>query len=126
MIMRSSYAVLTALLLLAAPRPGHAASCNGEGVPEALALVQEQCCPARNHGAYVSCVTRLLKPLVKRDELQASCKHAIFKAGCPAATTTTTTAPPETTTTSLAETTTTSVTETTATTSSSTSSTAPT
>jgi len=125
MNMRSSYAVLTALLLLlAAPRPGHAASCNGEGVPEALALVQEQCCPARNHGVYVSCATHLLKPLVKRDELQASCKHVIFKAGCPAATTTT--SPPETTTTSLAETTTTSVTETTATTSSSTSSTAPT
>ncbi len=128
--MRVSKIVLAALCLLpVAPRLAHAAACNGDGVPEALALVQEQCCPARNHGAFVSCATHVLKPLVKAGQLQASCKHVIFKAGCPA-TTTTTTPPESTTTTAPSETTTTTAPEETtttsmATTSSTTSSTTP-
>src|SRR5437763_11734799 len=89
-------------VLLGASERGFAAACNGRGVPEALAAAQAQCCPARNHGAYVSCAAHVTNELVKQGKLQASCKSLIFKAGCPAATTTTTTAAPRTTTTSSA------------------------
>src|SRR5204863_447292 len=91
---------LALAVLLGASERGFAAACNGRGVPEALAAAQAQCCPARNHGAYVSCAAHVTNELVKRGKLQASCKSLIFKAGCPAATTTTTTAAPRTTTTS--------------------------
>ena len=87
-------------VLLGASERSFAAACNGHGVPEALVAAQAQCCPARNHGAYVSCAAHLTNKLVKQGRLQASCKSLIFKAGCPAATTTTTTAAPRTTTTS--------------------------
>src|SRR5207249_2128859 len=87
-------------VLLGASERSFAAACNGHGVPEALVAAQAQCCPARNHGAYVSCAAHLTNKLVKQGKLQASCKSLIFKAGCPAATTTTTTAAPRTTTTS--------------------------
>src|SRR5437773_77843 len=92
---------LALAVLLGASERGFAAACNGRGVPEALAAAQAQCCPARNHGAYVSCAAHVTNELVKRGKLQASCKSLIFKAGCPAATTTTTTAAPRTTTTSI-------------------------
>src|SRR5947207_1136377 len=91
---------LALAVLLGASERGFAATCNGRGVPEALAAAQAQCCPARNHGAYVSCAAHVTNELVKQGKLQASCKSLIFKAGCPAATTTTTTAAPRTTTTS--------------------------
>src|SRR3989442_3675425 len=96
---------LALAVLLGASERGFAAACNGRGVPEALAAAQAQCCPARNHGAYVSCAAHLTNELVKQGKLQPSCKSLIFKAGCPAATTTTlqtttTTAAPRTTTTS--------------------------
>src|SRR2546422_1261865 len=91
---------LALAVLLGASERGFAAACNGRGVPEALAAAQAQCCPARNHGAYVSCAAHVTNELVKQGRLQASCKSLIFKAGCPAATTTTTTAAPRTTTTS--------------------------
>src|SRR5438046_9050623 len=87
-------------VLLGASERSFAAACNGHGVPEALVAAQAQCCPARNHGAYVSCAAHLTNKLVKQGKLQASCKSLIFKAGCPAAHTTTTTAAPRTTTTS--------------------------
>src|SRR5207253_1752352 len=90
---------LALAVLLGASERGFAAACNGRGVPEALAAAQAQCCPARNHGAYVSCAAHVTNELVKQGKLQASCKSLIFKAGCPAATTTTTTAAPRTTTT---------------------------
>src|SRR5437660_3025852 len=90
---------LALAVLLGASERGFAAACNGRGVPEALAAAQAQCCPARNHGAYVSCAAHLTNELVKQGKLQPSCKSLIFKAGCPAATTTTTTAAPRTTTT---------------------------
>ena len=98
---------LALAVLLGASERGFAAACNGRGVPEALAAAQAQCCPARNHGAYVSCAAHLTNELVKQGKLQPSCKSLIFKAGCPAATTTTlqtttTTAAPRTTTTSSA------------------------
>src|SRR5256884_2966264 len=86
-------------VLLGASERSFAAACNGHGVPEALVAAQAQCCPARNHGAYVSCAAHLTNELVKQGKLQASCKSLIFKAGCPAATTTTTAAAPRTTTT---------------------------
>src|SRR5439155_720606 len=92
---------LALAVLLGASERGFAARCNGRGVPEALAAAQAQCCPARNHGAYVSCAAHVTNELVKQGKLQASCKSLIFKAGCPAATTTTTTAAPRTTTTSI-------------------------
>ena len=92
---------LALAVLLGASERGFAAACNGRGVPEALAAAQAQCCPARNHGAYVSCAAHVTNELVKQGKLQASCKSLIFKAGCPAATTTTTTAAPRTTTTSI-------------------------
>src|SRR5438876_388891 len=103
---------LALAVLLGASERGFAAACNGRGVPEALAAAQAQCCPARNHGAYVSCAAHLTNELVKQGKLQPSCKSLIFKAGCPAATTTTlqtttTTAAPRTTTTSSAPATTT-------------------
>src|SRR5436190_1586243 len=91
---------LALAVLLGASERGFAAACNGRGVPEALAAAQAQCCPARNHGAYVSCAAHVTNELVKQGKLQASCKSLIFKAGCPVATTTTTTAAPRTTTTS--------------------------
>src|SRR5438046_2570580 len=91
---------LALAVLLGASERGFAAACNGRGVPEALAAAQAQCCPARNHGAYVSCAAHVTNELVKQGKLQASCKSLIFKAGCPAATTTTTAAAPRTTTTS--------------------------
>src|SRR6266550_3907515 len=91
---------LALAVLLGASERGFAARCNGRGVPEALAAAQAQCCPARNHGAYVSCAAHVTNELVKQGKLQASCKSLIFKAGCPVATTTTTTAAPRTTTTS--------------------------
>src|SRR5437773_2581388 len=91
---------LALAVLLGASERGFAAACNGRGVPEALAAAQARCCPARNHGAYVSCAAHVTNELVKQGKLQASCKSLIFKAGCPAATTTTTTAAPRTTTTS--------------------------
>src|SRR2546426_7298730 len=95
---------LALAVLLGASERGFAAACNGRGVPEALAAAQARCCPARNHGAYVSCAAHVTNELVKQGKLQASCKSLIFKAGCPAATTTTlqtttTTAAPRTTTT---------------------------
>src|SRR5437870_6551209 len=98
---------LALAVLLGASERGFAAACNGRGVPEALAAAQAQCCPARNHGAYVSCAAHLTNELVKQGKLQPSCKSLIFKAGCPAATTTTlqtttTTAAPRTTMTSSA------------------------
>src|SRR5947199_82822 len=98
---------LALAVLLGASERGFAAACNGRGVPEALAAAQAQCCPARNHRAYVSCAAHLTNELVKQGKLQPSCKSLIFKAGCPAATTTTlqtttTTAAPRTTTTSSA------------------------
>src|SRR5438128_631909 len=98
---------LALAVLLGASERGFAAACNGRGVPEALAAAQAQCCPARNHGAYVSCAAHLTNELVKQGKLQPSCKSLIFQAGCPAATTTTlqtttTTAAPRTTTTSSA------------------------
>src|SRR5947208_2899212 len=96
---------LALAVLLGASERGFAAACNGRGVPEALAAAQAQCCPARNHGAYVSCAAHLTNELVKQGKLQPSCKSLIFKAGCPAATTTT---PPTTTTTPAPPTTTTS------------------
>src|SRR5438105_3302185 len=77
-------------VLLGASERSFAAACNGQGVPEALVAAQAQCCPARNHGAYVSCAAHLTNKLVKQGRLQASCKSLIFKAGCPAATTTST------------------------------------
>src|SRR5438874_114494 len=92
---------LALAVLLGASERGFAAACSGRGVPEALAAAQAQCCPARNHGAYVSCAAHVTNELVKQGKLQASCKSLIFKAGCPAATTTTTTAAPRTTTTSI-------------------------
>jgi hypothetical protein len=105
--MRGSRIVLAAFLLLSsAPRSAHAAACSGRGVPEAIALAQQECCPARNRGAYVSCAAHLTNRLVKRGELQASCKHLVFEAGCPGVTTTT--SPAATTTTSVGATTTTS------------------
>src|SRR5437763_11851703 len=91
---------LALAVLLGASERGFAAACNGRSVPEALAAAQAQCCPARNHGAYVSCAAHLTNELVKQGKLQPSCKSLIFKSGCPAATTTTTTAAPRTTTTS--------------------------
>src|SRR6266516_4541476 len=91
---------LALAVLLGASERGFAARCNGRGVPEALAAAQAQCCPARNHGAYVSCAAHVTNELVKQGKLQANCKSLIFKAGCPAATNTTTTAAPRTTTTS--------------------------
>src|SRR5438046_3270062 len=98
---------LALAVLLGASERGCAAACKGRGGPEALAAAQAQCCPARNHGAYVSCAAHLTNELVKQGKLQPSCKSLIFKAGCPAATTTTlqtttTTAAPRTTTTSSA------------------------
>src|SRR5438132_11382044 len=95
---------LALAVLLGASERGFAAACNGRGVPEALAAAQAQCCPARNHGAYVSCAAHVTNELVKQGKLQASCKSLTFKAGRPAATTTTlqtttTTAAPRTTTT---------------------------
>src|SRR5438874_1259067 len=93
---------LALAVLLGASERGFAAACNGQGVPEALVAAQAQCCPARNHGAYVSCAAHLTNKLVKQGRLQASCKSLIFKAGCPGATTTSTTAAPRTTTTSSA------------------------
>src|SRR5437879_11650338 len=98
---------LALAVLLGASERGFAAACNGRGVPEALAAAQAQCCPARNHGAYVSCAAHLTNELVKQGKLQPSCKSLLLKAGCPAATTTTlqtttTTAAPRTTTTSSA------------------------
>src|SRR5437870_9279432 len=101
-------------VLLGASERSFAAACNGHGVPEALVAAQAQCCPARNHGAYVSCAAHLTNKLVKQGRLQASCKSLIFKAGCPAATTTTTTAAPRTTTTSRPPATTTTTTSTSA------------
>src|SRR5207247_3622172 len=91
---------LTLAVLLGASERGFAATCNGRGVPDALAAAQAQCCPGRNDGAYVSCAAHVTNELVKQGKLQASCKSLIFKAGCPVATTTTTTAAPRTTTTS--------------------------
>src|SRR5206468_7599471 len=76
-------------VLLGASERSFAAACNGHGVPEALVAAQAQCCPARNHGAYVSCAAHLTNKLAKQGRHQASCKYLIFKSGCPAATTTT-------------------------------------
>src|SRR5439155_1342837 len=89
-------------VLLGASERSFAAACNGQGVPEALVAAQAQCCPARNHGAYVSCAAHLTNKLVKQGRLPALCDALIFTAGSTAAATTSTTAAATTTTTSRA------------------------
>src|SRR5438552_1210831 len=98
---------LALAVLLGASERGFAAACNGRGVPEALAAAQAQCCPARNHGAYVSCAAHLPDELPTQGTPQPSSTSPISEARCPAATTTplqttTTTAAARTTTTSSA------------------------
>src|SRR5438093_460951 len=96
-------------VLLGASERSFAAACNGHGVPEALVAAQAQCCPARNHGAYVSCAAHLTNKLVKQATPTTTANAPTPTAGTPpgptttttpAAPTTTTSRPPATTTTS--------------------------
>src|ERR1051326_8052834 len=74
------------------------AGCDGGGVAETLARARAECCPARNHGAYVSCAAHVCNRAVAAGSLQASCKVGILKADCAPATTTSSTHPTTTTT----------------------------
>src|SRR5438128_1117683 len=94
---------LALAVLLGASERGFAAACNGRGVPEALAAAQAQCCPARNHGAYVTCAAHSGAELVKHAKLPPSSTSLAGSAASPA---TTTTAPPTTTTAGATSTTT--------------------
>src|SRR5579862_1179579 len=78
------------VLALLAETPGvvWAGACDGTGVAEVLAQARAQCCPARNHGAYVSCAAHVCNDAVKAGLLEPSCKVAILKAGCAPTTTT--------------------------------------
>src|SRR5947208_2410724 len=96
---------LALAVLLGASERGFAAACNGRGVPEALAAAQAQCCPARNHGAYVSCAARATSALVTPAPASPSSSSPIVGARAPTASTT---PAPTTTTTPGASTTTTS------------------
>jgi hypothetical protein len=108
--MRTVCGLPTVALVLLAASTVAAAPCDGTGVPETLAAARAACCPARNHGAYVSCAAHVCNRAVAAGRLAPSCKVQIFKAGCGSRTTTsstTTTTHASTTTTSHPATTTT-------------------
>src|SRR2546428_77895 len=89
-------------VLLGASERSFAAACNGQGVPEALVAAQAQCCPARNHGAYVRGAAPATNTPVRRGRPPASGESRISTAGCPPATPPTPPAAPRSTTTSSA------------------------
>src|SRR5207249_10887823 len=52
--------ILQALSIVAAlPAVSFAGACDGRGVADVLARARAECCPARNHGAYVSCAAHV-------------------------------------------------------------------
>jgi hypothetical protein len=98
--------LLVLAVLLAVPEPGRAtARRDRSGLLETLARAQDECCPARNHGQYVSCAAHVCNRAVKSRIIRASDKVTILKHGCDQHSTTTT--QPSTTTTTEPSTTTT-------------------
>jgi hypothetical protein len=100
--------VVALVVLLAPPAPSRAGRrSDGRGIEETLARAQEECCPARNHGQYVSCAAHVCNQAVKNRILRASDKVVILKHGCDPRPTTTTIKTSTTTTTTNPSTTTT-------------------
>src|SRR5438552_1897225 len=100
-------ALATSLIGATATRSDGAA-CNGVGVADVIAEARAQCCPARNHGAYVSCAAHVSNVAVKEGRTPGSAAARAAKAGTAARpATTSTTAPAPTTTSTTAHTTTT-------------------
>src|SRR5438034_71413 len=82
---------LALAVLLGASERGFAAACNGRGVPEALAAAQARCCPARNHGAYVSSAAPATTERATPRTPPATCTPLTSTTASPAASTTSTT-----------------------------------
>jgi hypothetical protein len=103
---------LALLVLCLSTANSFASQCDGAGVSATQAAVQAQCCPARRHGAYVSCAAHIARTAIRAHVLSPACKHRILRAQCAVPTTTTaasttTTSSPVTTTSTVVATTTT-------------------
>lgn len=110
-----SVAVSVLAFVFLLPVPGvRAEGFTGGGIAETLERVQEKCCPARDHGEYVSCAAHISNRAIRKHVLHPSRKVMILKHRCDEPSTTTTTKPSSTTTTTESTVTTTSSTSTTA------------
>src|SRR5690242_3748582 len=103
--------VVACLAVLALPARGRAnGRGDGPGFDDTRQQAHEQCCPARNHGQYVSCAAHVCNDAIKRHVLNPSSKVKILKDRCEDFPTTTTTIKETTTTTSTTKPSTTSTT----------------